>query len=168
MLPERDGDVWHGFVEPGEAYGRRGEALGLKWRDEEWAQQSRHQDSITEQELRDTLTKENWLIQVCRAVRRLGGILENSPDLPDDHEAMGAGWYIPWTLPEWRDGRTTLYVRDIRLSDDEVAALVQPDSAPKDRGVTSSWLRPLCLLRAKIFGSGKKSRDVHHGTCPSP
>ena len=109
--------------EPGVAYGRRGQALGLKWRDEEWAQQSRHQDWITEQDLRDTLAKEKWLIQVCRAVYHLGGIFEDSPDLSDDHEAMGAGWYIPWTLPEWGDGRTKLYVRDIRLTDDEVAAL---------------------------------------------
>jgi hypothetical protein len=101
--------------ESGEPYGRRGEALGLKWRDDEWAQQSRHEDSITEQELRDTLAKEQWLIHCCRAVRRLGGILENSPDLPDDHPAMGSGWWIPWVLPEWQDGRTTLYVRDIRL-----------------------------------------------------
>ena len=156
MLPERDGDVWHSLVEPGEAHGRRGEALGLKWRDEEWAQQSRHQDSITEQELRDTLTKENWLIQVCRAVRRLGGILENSPDLPDDHEAMGAGWYIPWTLPEWRDGRRRCTSATYGYLMTRWLPSCSPTPPPKTEVSRPLWLRPLCLLRAKIFGSGKK------------
>jgi hypothetical protein len=72
--------------EPTETYRSRGATVGLKWRDEQWAMQSFHQDAITEQELRDTLTKEQWMVQVCRAVNRLGGILADQPDLPDDHE----------------------------------------------------------------------------------
>ncbi len=38
----------------------RGHDLGLKWRDEEWTQQGRHRDSVTEQEVSDTLTKAKW------------------------------------------------------------------------------------------------------------
>jgi hypothetical protein len=92
----------------------RGDQLGLRWLDEDWAIQDRHRDSVTEQELWETLQKEQWLVQVPRAVRRLGGILLRSPDLPDEHPITGAGWYIPWRLPEWAD-RTDLVVRDLRL-----------------------------------------------------
>ena len=98
----------------GEVRRGRGDALGLSWLDDEWAQQARHRDSVTEQELWETLQKEQWLIQVPRAVRRLGGILEQSPHLPDDHPITGAGWYIPWRLPEWGD-RQDLVLADLRL-----------------------------------------------------
>lgn len=98
----------------GEQRRRRGDSLGLSWRPDEWAQQVRHRDSVTEQELWQTLDKEYWLIQVSRAVRRLGGILEESPDLPDDHPITGAVWYIPWRLPEW-GGREHLVLADLRL-----------------------------------------------------
>lgn len=92
----------------------RGDSLGLSWRDDEWAQQARHRDSVTEQELWQTLEKEYWLIQVCRAVRHIGGIFEESPDLPDDHSITVASWYVPWRLPEWGD-REDLVVADLRL-----------------------------------------------------
>lgn len=98
----------------GEQRRGRGDALGLSWRDDEWSQQARHRDSVTEQELWQTLDKEYWLIQVSRAVRRLGGILQESPHLPDDHPITGAGWYRPWRLPEWGD-REDLTVGDLRL-----------------------------------------------------
>ena len=96
----------------GEQRRGRGDALGLSWRDEDWAKQARHRDSVTEKELWEALDKEYWLIQVSRAVHRLGGILQEIPDLPDDHPL--AGWYIPWRLPEWGD-REDLVVRDLRL-----------------------------------------------------
>lgn len=105
----------------GEQRRGRGDSLGLSWRPDEWAQQARHRDSVTEQELWQTLEKEYWLIQVSRAVRRLGGIFEESPDLPDDHPITGASWYIPWRLPEWGD-REDLVVADLRLP---------PPSAPR-------------------------------------
>ena len=98
----------------GEVRRGRGVELGLRWLSEDLATQDRHPDSVTEQELWETLQKEYWLIQVPRAVRRLGGILLRSPDLPDDHPITGAGWYVPWRLPEWGD-RTDLIVRDLRL-----------------------------------------------------
>ena len=98
----------------GEQRRGRGDSLGLSWRDDEWAQQARHRDSVTEEVLWETLEKEYWLIQVSRAVRRLGGILERSPDLPDDHPITGASWYRPWRLPGWGD-RENLTVGDLRL-----------------------------------------------------
>lgn len=98
----------------GEQRRGRGDSLGLSWRDDEWSQQSRHRDSVTEQELWQTLDKEYWLIQVSRAVRRLGGILQESPHLPDDHPITGMAWYRPWRLPEWGD-REDLTVGDLRL-----------------------------------------------------
>ena len=70
----------------GDSYKAKHGALGLEWRDEEWAQQHRHEDSITEQELRETLAEMQWLIDCCRALRRLAGILENSPHLSEDHD----------------------------------------------------------------------------------
>ncbi|MGB9308321.1 MAG: hypothetical protein WCB92_32935 [Mycobacterium sp.] len=76
----------------GEQRSKRGDySLGLSWRGDEWAQQVRRGDSVTEQELWQTLEKEYWLIQVSRAVRHLGGILEERPDLSDHH---------PITAPE--------------------------------------------------------------------
>lgn len=96
---------------PGEqSSGRRGEKRGLGWRNDDWAQQSFHPDTITEQELRNTLAKQQWLLLCCRAVRRLGGIFEESPDLADDHPAMGPGWWFPWREPD-----KVYYVQDLRL-----------------------------------------------------
>jgi hypothetical protein len=114
--------------EPGESYGQRREAIGLKWRDKQWAQQAFHQDSITEQELHDALAKERWMVHVCRGVDNMTAHLAESPDLPDDHKISDGewwsvyalnSWWIPWILPEWRqEQRTTLYVRDVRLAAD--------------------------------------------------
>jgi hypothetical protein len=110
--------------EPGESYGKQGEKIGLRWRDEVWSMQAFHQDSITEQELQDTLAKERWMIHVCRAVTYIHAHLDASPDLPDDHKVSdgewwsvhSGGWWVPWVLPEWRqEQRNTLYLRDIRL-----------------------------------------------------
>lgn len=115
--------------EPGESYGKRREKIGLKWRDEQWSMQSLHQDSITEQELHDTLAKEQWMIHVCRGVAHINAHLEASPDLPDDHKISDGewwsvyaqnSWWVPWVLPEWeQEQRTTLYVRDVRLPADD-------------------------------------------------
>jgi hypothetical protein len=96
----------------GEQRRGRGDSLGLSWRDDEWSQQSRHRDSITEQDLWQTLNKEYWLIQVVRGVRHCGGILQESPDIPDGHPITG--WYVPWWLREWGD-REDLTVGDLRL-----------------------------------------------------
>jgi hypothetical protein len=52
-----------------DSYKAQGSSLGLSWRDEEWAQQHRHEDSITEQELRETLAELKELIDWCRALR---------------------------------------------------------------------------------------------------
>lgn len=96
----------------GEQRRGRGDSLGLSWRDDDWSQQSRHRDSVTEQELSQTLQKECWLIQVVRGVRYLGAILQESPDLPDDHPITG--WWVAWWLPEWGE-REDLTVADLRL-----------------------------------------------------
>jgi hypothetical protein len=50
----------------GEPRRGRGDSLGLSWRDDEWSQQARHRDSVTEQDLWQTLNEEYWLIQVVR------------------------------------------------------------------------------------------------------
>jgi hypothetical protein len=113
--------------EPGESYGKRREKIGLKWRDDQWSMQSFHQDSITEQELHDTLANEQWMIHVCRGIAHINAHLDASPDLPDDHKisdgewwsVYSGGWWVPWVLPEWQqEQRTTLYVRDVRLPAD--------------------------------------------------
>lgn len=119
-LDEIEGEIPHRTLHftrlgsAGERYRGRGDSLGLSWRDDEWAQQARHRDSVTEQELWQTLEKEYWLIQVSRAVRHLGGILQERPELPDDHPITGPSWYIPWWLPEWGE-RQDLMLRDLRL-----------------------------------------------------
>ena len=100
-------------------------ALGLEWRDEEWAQQHRHEDLITEQELRNTLAELKTLIDWCRALRRLAGILENSPHLPDDHPIDTPRWWIPWRT----DKEPLLLLRDLRLDDNECEP---PIPAPVD------------------------------------
>jgi hypothetical protein len=126
--------------EPGESYGKLRERIGLKWRDQQWAQQVFHQDSISEQDLHKTLAQERWLIQVCRGIDHLGARLAESPDLADDRKISDGewwsvytpnSWWIPWVLPEWhRDKRTTLYVRDVRLPADDsvgdVGEVVKP------------------------------------------
>ena len=72
-LDEIEGEIPHRTLHftrlgsAGERYRGRGDSLGLSWRDDEWAQQARHRDSVTEQELWQTLEKEYWLIQVSRA-----------------------------------------------------------------------------------------------------
>lgn len=96
----------------GEQRRGRGDLLGLSWRDDEWSYEARHRDTVTEQELWQTLDKEYWLLQVVRGVRYLGGILQWSPDIPDDHPITG--WWIPWWLPEWGQ-REDLRVGDLRL-----------------------------------------------------
>jgi hypothetical protein len=119
-LDEIEGEIPHRTLHftrlggEGEQRRGRGDSLGLSWRNDEWAQQVRHRDSVTEQELSQALEKEYWLIQVSRAVRHLGGILQERPDLPDDHPITGPSWYIPWWLPEWGD-REDLVVGDLRL-----------------------------------------------------
>jgi hypothetical protein len=55
------------------------------------------------------------LLGVSRAVRRLGGILEESPHLTDHHPITGVSWNIPWRLPEWAD-RQDLVLLDLHLS----------------------------------------------------
>ncbi|OBJ15183.1 hypothetical protein A5622_27625 [Mycobacterium sp. 1245801.1] len=114
----------------GEQRRGRGDSLGLSWRSDEWAQQTRHGDSVTEQELWQTLEKEYWLIQVARAVRRLGGILQESPNLADDHSITGAVWYIPWRLPEWGD-RADLVLADLRLP--------PPQTSPPKQSRDACW-----------------------------
>jgi hypothetical protein len=96
----------------GDSYKAKRNALGLEWRDDEWAQQQRHEDSITEQELRDTLVEMKELIEWCRALRRLAGILENSPNLPDDHPINTGGWGIPWRTEK----EPLLVLSDLRVA----------------------------------------------------
>jgi hypothetical protein len=122
----------------GESFKAKRGALGLRWRDAEWAQQDRHEDSITEQELRETLAELKWLIDCCRALRRLAGILANSPHLPDDHPINTAGWWIPWRTDE----EPLLLLRDLRLDEDEVE--------PAATG--GSWRRALSVLGAWATG----------------
>jgi hypothetical protein len=105
----------------GDSYKAKRNALGLEWRDDEWAQQQRHEDSITEQELRDTLVEMKELIEWCRALRRLAGILENSPNLPDDHPINTAGWWIPWRTEK----EPLLVLSDLRVGVQEG----EPDSS---------------------------------------
>lgn len=101
-----------------DSFKAQGSSLGLQWRDDEWAQQHRHEDSITEQELRETLAELKDLIEWCRALRRLAGILENSPDLPDDHPITTAGWWIPWRTEK----EPLVVLGDLRLPDEDSAS----------------------------------------------
>ena len=100
----------------GDSFKAKKGGLGLEWKDEEWAQQHRHEDSITERELRETLAELKWLIDWCRALKRLAGILDNSPDLPDDHPINTSGWWIPRRT----DTEPLLLGRDLRLGDEIV------------------------------------------------
>jgi hypothetical protein len=121
--------------EVGESFKAKRGALGLRWRDTEWAQQHRHEDSITEQELRETLAELKWLMDCCRALTRLAGILTNSPDLPDDHPITGAGWWIPWRTDE----EPLLFLRDLRLDDDEVEPAATDSWWRRALSVLGSW-----------------------------
>jgi hypothetical protein len=101
----------------GESFKTKHGAMGLEWRDDdEWAQQYRQEDSITEQELRATLEEMKTLIDWCQALRRLAGILKNNPDLPDDHPINTAEWSIPWRTEK----EPLLFLRDLRLGDEEL------------------------------------------------
>lgn len=101
----------------GDSFRAQGPSLGLEWRDTEWAQQHRHEDSITEQELRETLEELKELIEWCRALRRLTNILGDSPDIPDDHPINTSGWWIPWRTEK----EPLLVFGDIRLPDDDAS-----------------------------------------------
>lgn len=98
----------------GDSYKAQGPSLGLQWRDDEWAQQHRHEDSITEKELRETLAELKELIDWCRALLRLAGILEHSPDIPDDHPINTSEWWIPWRTAK----EPLLVFGDLRLPDE--------------------------------------------------
>jgi hypothetical protein len=78
---------------------------GLSWRDRNWCQQTRHKDSITEQELRGTLDDLRWMILCCRLMMRYRDIFHAVPDIPDDH--VFTATRPPWWLPEWGDPATT-------------------------------------------------------------
>jgi len=104
------------LTERGDSYKAEGNLLGLEWINEEWLRQNRHEDDITERELRETLEEIKWLMDCCLAMKRLAGILHRSPDLPDEHPITGAGWFIPWRT----DKEPLLFLRDLRLAEDEL------------------------------------------------
>jgi hypothetical protein len=80
----------------GDSFKAKRGALGLEWIDDEWARQNRHEDSITERELRETLADLKLMIDWCLAFARLARILHRSPHLPDNHPINTPGWWIPW------------------------------------------------------------------------
>ena len=86
----------------------------LSWRDDTWSQQTMHLDTLTEDELRDSLYRLQWMRDCCHILGRLGYILnEFAPRmeyLPDHEKAV-----LPWWFPEWGDKATTrLRVADLR------------------------------------------------------
>jgi hypothetical protein len=105
----------------GESFKEMGVALGLEWRDEEWARQNRREVSITEQELRETLAELKWLIDCCRGLVRIHGLLSNEDtNLPDDKVIDASMWQVNWWLPEWGNRETTqLTVGHLRRLPDE-------------------------------------------------
>ena len=131
----------------GESFKAKGGAVGLDWRDDEWAQQYRHEDSITEQELRATLEEMKTLIDWCQALRRLGGILENWPDLPDDHQINTAEWWIPWRT----EREPLLFLRDL--------------PARRRRVVRQTHRRAAAGFGALPAGSEPRHRSPSFGHC---
>ncbi|GBG36767.1 hypothetical protein [Mycobacterium montefiorense] len=93
-------------------------SLGLEWLDEGLVRQSRHEDWITEQELRDTLAELKELIDWCHALGRIVHTLKDSPDLPDDHPIDTPEWVVPWRTEK----ASLLALRDIRLGDEAGAS----------------------------------------------
>ena len=104
--------------EPGRPGMGKGVPTELKWRDEQWSQQTIHQAELAEGELRQALAEIKWMWESVRALSRLSGMLADGPDLPDDHEISlypYGGWWIPWAPEDWFNGNHTPTVGDIRL-----------------------------------------------------
>jgi hypothetical protein len=120
---------------------------GLEWIDDEWTRQNRHEDSITEQELRDTLEELKWLIDCCRALSRLAGILARSPHLPDDHPIVGAGWWIPWRT----DKDPLLVLSDLRIAE-EPEPEIELETSNGDSAELPRWRRALNRLAGVLRG----------------
>jgi hypothetical protein len=107
---------------PGQPRTVKGAPAELEWRDEQWSQQTIHQAELTESELRQALAEIKWMWESVRALSRLGGMLADRTDLPDDHEITlypFGGWWIPWAPEDWFNGSHTPTVGDIRLTSGE-------------------------------------------------
>jgi hypothetical protein len=94
-----------------------GNPAELSWRDENWSAQTRHVAPIHEQTLIEALEGMKWMIDCCRGLLRIGGLLANeNADLPDDKVIDAFMWQVNWWLPEWGDPETTpLTVGHVRL-----------------------------------------------------
>ena len=104
--------------EPGQPRAVKGVPTELKWRDDQWSQQTIHQAELAESELRQALVEIKWMWESVRALSRLRDMLADRPDLPDDHEITlypYGGWWIPWAPEDWFNGNHTPTVGDLRL-----------------------------------------------------
>lgn len=80
----------------------------LSWRDENWSAQTRHVAEVRERELIEALTDMKWMIDCCRGLLRIGGIIAvEHADLPDHKVIDPFMWQVNWWLPEWGDPETT-------------------------------------------------------------
>ncbi|MDO3012711.1 hypothetical protein P5V34_01790 [Mycobacteroides abscessus subsp. abscessus] len=105
--------------EPGQPRTVKGAPTELKWRDEQWSQQTIHQAELTEGGLRLALAEIKWMWESVRALSRLRDMLAEHPDLPDHHPITlypWGGWWIPWASEDWFNGNHTPTVGDIRVS----------------------------------------------------
>ena len=104
--------------EPGKPRTTKGVPSELRWRDEIWSSQSIHQAEFSEQELRRALAELKWMWESVRALSRLGGMLADHPELPDDHEITlypSGPWWIPWAPEDWFNGNHAPTIGDVRL-----------------------------------------------------
>ena len=120
----------------GDSFKAKHGAVGLEWRDDEVVRQYRHEDNITERELRETLAELKSLIEWCGALKVLAMKVSDSPDLPDNHTINTEDWLIPWRT----DAEPLLLLGDLRLSDEEC----EPASL---RDARSKWSAMLAQLR---------------------
>lgn len=106
--------------EPGRPRTVKGAPAELKWRDEQWSQQTTHQAELNESELQRALAEIRWMWESVRALSRLRDMLTEHHDLPDHHPITlypWGGWWIPWAPEEWFNGSHAPTVGDIRLHD---------------------------------------------------
>jgi hypothetical protein len=105
--------------EPGQPRTVKGVPTELKWRDQEWSQQTIHQAELTEAELCGALAEIKWMWESVRALSRLRNMLADDLGLPEHHPITlytYGGWWIPWAPEDWFNGSHAPTVGNIRVS----------------------------------------------------